>query len=330
MAAAPEPINVVSAADGAYIPHLAAMLQSLLQISHGQPVTFHLLHRATLDVASIEGVRSLCSRHGAAMVDITVRQDLIAEFLGHGRYPEEAWYRMVLPSLLPAIDRVLWLDADLLVLRPIRPLWDVNLAGHSLAAVRNALGPLHRDHPRALGISGDRYFNTGVMMLNLRQMHANGAERRLREAALKLRPINRFADQDVFSAVFADDVADLALSWNVMAGSYIYAAANIRVHGFREYRRAMWKPRIVHFTLHKPWLYGSSHPYRDQYLAHRRAAGWPSPARDDANWKRMLLRRLPMIWRALLASPHLLTPADILAKLGVWLLRPMIFIQRGR
>lgn len=332
MLADSQQIHVVSAADRNYVPHLAAMLQSLFRNEPGASITFHLLHRPDLDRECLERVRALCRGHGAACVDVTVPSGRVAEFLNGTRYPEEAWYRIVLPSVLPDLDRVLWLDADVLVLQSIRPLWDQDLCSSPLAAARNALGPLYRDHPRALGIADGRwrYFNTGVMLLDLRQMRASQAEDRLRKAAAKLRAISRFADQDVFSAVFADTFAELPLSWNVTAGSYIYAAANVRVHGFREYLRAMSAPKIVHFTLHKPWLYGSSHPYRDQYLEQRRAAGWPPPAHDEDTWKQRLLRRVPMLWRALLATPRLLTAADILMAFGVWLTHPTVFIQRRR
>jgi lipopolysaccharide biosynthesis glycosyltransferase len=314
------PLHIITAADERYAPHLAAMLHSLLDATPGTAITVHFLHRPGFDPATLARLQALCGRHGATLADVTVPRERIAPLVAESRYTEEAWYRLLLPSLLAQLDRALWLDADLLVRQSIVPLWNTDLRGRSVAAVLNALAPLHRNHPQALGMPAApwRYFNTGVMVLDLARMRATDAESRLSEAARRLRGRIVFAEQDVFNPVFSDDITSLPLAWNVTAGSYLYAGQGIRLHGLREYRAAIARPGIVHFTLHKPWLYGSSHPWRDEYLHHRAAAGWPAPEYPDRTWRNALARRLPMSLRLLLRDPRLLGLEDVAAMPVVW------------
>jgi lipopolysaccharide biosynthesis glycosyltransferase len=69
------------------------------------------------------------------------------------------WYRVLLPELLPVLDRVLYLDCDLIVTDSLDPLLDVDISGHLVAAVTNP--PFTPEwssrHSAALGTAGQRF-----------------------------------------------------------------------------------------------------------------------------------------------------------------------------
>jgi lipopolysaccharide biosynthesis glycosyltransferase len=203
-----------------------------------------------------------------------------------------------------------------LVLGKLRPLWEMALDGRPLAAVPNALGPRHRDHLRRIGMRDNpaEYFNTGVMLMDLDHLRDRGIQAALVSKALA-GGFNEFADQDVFNPVLSGNFKQLPLAWNLTAGAYLHAAEGARLHGLKQYREALRAPSVVHFTQHKPWNYASSHPYRNLYLHHRAAAGWPPPDYGRQGLRNWILRRIPMILRVALAQPDRLTAADILTRL---------------
>lgn len=314
-------IDVVNAADAAYVPHTAAMLHSLFASTPGTACHVHFLHRRGLDPAPLARLADLCGRHGARFTAVPVDRDRLDGLPIEGRFPEEAWYRVALPELLPELPRVLWLDADVIVRAPVRELWDTDLAGHPLAACPNAVMYSFRDVVAAIGV-GDRrqYFNSGVMVMDLARMRAEGSAATLREAARRIRAWNRFADQDVLNAAYHRRFRRLPLHWNVLSQSYINVPETIRVHGRDEYAEAMARPRIVHFTgrlAFKPWFPSCSHPYRDDYLRHRAAAGWPLPAARHGLRTR-LARRLPLRLRELLSTLRRRRLAEALSLLRPW------------
>lgn len=303
-------IDIACAADAGYLPHAGAMLCSLFAANPQQRFRVHFLHReGPLD---LERIDVLCRAHDADLRGVPVPSAMLEGIAGTDRYPEEAWYRIVLPDLLPQCGRLLWLDSDTIVLAPIQPLWELDLRGRPLAAVPNALGPRHADHLRRLGMHGPArdYFNTGVMLLDLYEFRRRGLSRRLREERVR-QAVNRFADQDVFGPVLAGDFVALPLYWNVMAGAYLHAHDAAAIHGIAVYREALRHPRIVHFTQHKPWRFPSSHPYRDHYLRFRREAGWEAPVHGSQPLRSRLARRMPFLLRAWLTARDQVTLRDL-------------------
>ena len=120
-----------------------------------------------------------------------------------------------LPELFPSLDRILYLDGDVLVRGDLAPLWETDLGGASLAAVRDS-GTIYwrpvpaRRHPG--------YFNSGVMLLDLAKMRRTGATARLFEA--KRRGVEegtaKLVDQNVLNEVFDGDVRHVSIRWNCL------------------------------------------------------------------------------------------------------------------
>ena len=82
--------------------------------------------------------------------------------------------KLLLAERLPAdLQRVIWLDCDLVVLADAGRLWDENLNGHHALATKDAVVPLVSSPSgvagwKELGIPADAsYFNAGVMSIDL-------------------------------------------------------------------------------------------------------------------------------------------------------------------
>lgn len=80
-----------------------------------------------------------------------------------------------LPELLPGVDRVIWLDADTLILADITELWEVDLDGHWIGTTNGVLTDasmkiLNRVTGGAYFWSAENSINAGVMLLDLRLM----------------------------------------------------------------------------------------------------------------------------------------------------------------
>lgn len=298
------PVNIVTAADAAYVPHVGAMLHSLFERNPDLNFSIYFLRRTGLDTDHIAKLSAVCRTFGASFTDREVDGALLAGLPVGGWYVEEAWYRVFIPGILPEINRVLWLDADVIVLDSIKALWQTDLGDCSLAACPNALLYQARHTVAALGVKDrSRYFNTGVLLLDLNRMRREKSEIALREAATKYREWIKFADQDVLNAVYYENYKRLPLYWNVLTHSYINVPETLRVHGKAEYTEAMRSPRIVHFTgrtSKKPWSARCGHPYRYAYLHHRAAAGWPPPEFAESNLKISLVSRLPLRLREIM------------------------------
>jgi lipopolysaccharide biosynthesis glycosyltransferase len=211
-----------------------------------------------------------------------------------GRIPLVMWYRVFLPELLPSADRVLYLDADTLVVAPLSPLWDEPLDGSYLAAVSNVLEPQYAARPAELGLPATQaYFNSGVLLFNLDAMRADRCTHEILRVARDEKLL--WPDQDALNVVLGARRVALHPRWNCMNSLYLLPEA------YDTFPRdvvddACRRPAIVHFEgpkLAKPWHYLSKHPYRGAYEHHRRNTPWPDVAVEGRTWRNRLLRPLP-------------------------------------
>ena len=287
-------MHVACAADANYAPHCAAMLVSLLARHAGASICVHYLHPADLAAPVRAGIERVVTERGAR---IRCHAFGDAEVAGLPSWPglrPVMWYRVLLAERLPELDRVLYIDADAIVLDDLRPLWDVALGGAWLAAVTNVTPKAFAGHARALGLpDDDAYFNSGVMLLNLARMRAEAAARRLVE--LGRAQALRFWDQDALNMLFHDGRIALDPRWNCTNGVFLVPEARARF-GAAAVEAAHRRPAIVHFEgpgPGKPWHYLSKHPYQAHYLRCRQQTPWPLVELEGRTWRNRVLRLLP-------------------------------------
>jgi lipopolysaccharide biosynthesis glycosyltransferase len=76
------------------------------------------------------------------------------------------YYRLAAPRILPLdVHKVFYLDSDIVVRRPIKALWDIDINNSALAAVADSVWSPDRNYARLP--PGARHFNSGVTLTNL-------------------------------------------------------------------------------------------------------------------------------------------------------------------
>lgn len=195
-----------------------------------------------------------------------------------------AFLRMLLPDLLPLeVQKVLYLDCDIVVKENLGELWDMDLVDRLLLAARDTIG--FASNPdgglanfRELGISSDaKYFNSGVLLLNLNKWREHGTTRKLLNYMADHHAIINYEDQEVLNAVLHDDWGELDFRWNWQIE---WRGVRIGTHK-REWVPETTRKSIVHFiTAEKPWLPGCDYEERKyffEYLDRTEWAGWRVP-----------------------------------------------------
>jgi lipopolysaccharide biosynthesis glycosyltransferase len=291
-------LHVALAADGTYLPHCAAVLSSLRAHDHGAPVHAHVLHPPELGAAGVERLASMADPRTLNVTAHPIASERVAGLPAWGRIPVTMWYRVLLPELLPGADRVLYLDADVLVIDSLAPLWATELSGSWVAAVTNVPERHMLDHAAGLGLNGpEAYFNSGVLLFNLAAMRRDGRTDALLACARERAEQLLWPDQDALNLVLGPRRQVLHPRWNLMNSVRQFPWAG-QLLGETETREAIARPGIVHFEgprENKPWHVLCEHPYRGRYTAHRRDTPWPQVRREGltpAAGVRLLRRRV--------------------------------------
>ena len=116
-------ISLLTTLDQNYLPQLQVMLTSLSVNNPGESFSLYLIHSGIPEEA-LSGVRQQCEAYGYLFSPIEVDDSLFRNAPVTRQYPKEMYYRLLAPVLLPGdLKRILYLDPDILIINPLRPLW---------------------------------------------------------------------------------------------------------------------------------------------------------------------------------------------------------------
>ena len=284
------------AAEGAtYVAHSAAMLHSLLAVERelGHDVHVHYMHGPDISTAMERRLAGMVEREGGRISFLPIPDEDIAGLPTKGFTRKATWYRIFLPELLPDVDRILYLDADLIVLDSIAPLWELDLDGSWVGAVTNVFQHNHLHRPAGLGLAGPEvYFNAGVLLMNLAEMRRDGRTRALLDYGVSNAERLEWRDQDALNVVLGERRLPLHPRWNLMNSTLLFDSA-AEVYGRDVVEEARARPAIRHFEgpdANKPWHYMCEGELRELYLEHRRATPWPRVRREGMTPRNVLRR----------------------------------------
>lgn len=287
---------VLCAADENYARPLAVTLHSAAsQLADG-----HFLQVVLLDGGITEsswmGLRETLVGLPVSVQVIRPDLSLVSDFATSHHISHAAYLRLLASKLLPDdIEKVIYLDSDLLVMDDVTKLWQLELGNAFCAAAPDIACPFidAREHFNCrqatdaafesvpyvaaicpipnwkdLGIDGSgSYFNSGVMVLNLKRWRQEGIAEKLFDCLRDNREHVWCWDQYALNVVFAGQWKPLEPRWN--QGSHVYeypneAACPIQSQQFIEMRD---RPSIVHYTTeYKPWMHREFHPQRERFF----------------------------------------------------------------
>lgn len=150
---------------------------------------------------------------GCTFIDVErlYRQRIPSAINVDGRFTQYALYRLLLPEIIPDA-RLLYVDADALVVSSLQDLWQRGLDGGALVAGVRDVGILE-SQLRDIGLSpGDVYINAGVTLMDLHGIRAAG----LPAEWLRLINSRHFSchDQDVINMTCQGRINLVGNEWN--------------------------------------------------------------------------------------------------------------------
>lgn len=248
------PMNILLSTDANYLPHVRTLLCSLHVNNPGERFRVYLLHRALEDDA-LAGLASDARRVSCNVVPIRMGPALFEGAPVSRRYPQEMYYRLIAPSVLPeSCKRVLYLDPDILVINPIRPLWNARLNGKLFAAAAHTLPTelLHEANKVRLNTE-HRYFNSGVLLIDVDAARAQTGPEEVFRYAREHQSELLLPDQDVFNVLYGRRTLEVPDAvWNFDARRF--AMHHLRSAGEIDLDWVMEHTAILHFCgKEKPW-----------------------------------------------------------------------------
>ena len=262
-------IHVACAADADYVQPMATMLRSLFaNVDPVRAIHVHALDGG-IDEQDKAKIAESCDHRGS----IHWIQASDSRFPGAplwGRMPVSTYYKLLIADRLPMeLDKVVWLDCDMVVLGDVSRLWDHDLAGRHALATQDAVVPHVSSRSgvaawQELGLPAvASYFNAGVMIIDLALWRRDRVGLRALDYVRTHRDRVCFLDQEGLNAVLAGLWGELDPRWN----------HNVSIPGAST--RAGRDPWIVHYAGNlKPWRQGVRKPSDGLYFHYLDQTPW--------------------------------------------------------
>ncbi len=239
-------IPVFYSVDDNYLPFLAVSIRSLIDnLSPDAKCEIHILHNGLTPKNADRIAQLTTDRVKIRLANVSSKLAPIAKKLNlRDYYTASIYFRLFIPSLFPKYRKAIYIDADTVINGDLTELYHMPLGNRLVAAVSDDIIASHEDFRNyaedGLGIPYEKYFNSGVLLMNLEQF-------RLREIEDKfVYLLNRYhfdtvcPDQDYLNVLCRDQVLFLDKGWNKMSIDCDYDG----------------EPNLIHYNMFfKPWQY---------------------------------------------------------------------------
>ncbi len=262
-------INIVFASDDNYAQHIAVVIASIMAKTK-EEVCFYVIND-NISKNKIEKLKNTADTFKAQIEFITVSEDKFINVYLSGHVSKAAYFRLALADILPNdIEKVIYLDVDLLVFDDINKLWQIDLKNLPLAAVPDygimASVRLCKQKKQVIGLPvGEKYFNSGVLVVNLKEWRKEDYTKQILEIINNNQLPHH--DQDALNKLFMHKWKELELRWNVIPP--IYYLFNKVVFN-KKLRNSALKAKsdiaILHYAgSYKPWQFKMYNGFNDKY-----------------------------------------------------------------
>lgn len=263
----------------------AVMISAIEHTSRPERLAFHLISNG-VHAETQERMTAEVANRGSQL-NIYEATNTTFEGLPVHRFGQAVYQRILLGEYLPDdVSRIVYLDSDLMIRDDLSKLGDMDLQGYPLAAVED----LSKSACKTIGIPRQEYFNSGVLVMDLKQWRSEGIHWQVAEYAAEHAHRLHYVDQCSLNGILHKRWLRLPPRWNAQANVYKILKKYSEGSGYSvdELEQATAWPAIIHFTgKKKPWLQHCFHPYRSEFLEILDQLDWvkPHPSRTDRNEK---------------------------------------------
>lgn len=307
-------INVLCSTDDNFAQHCAVMASSVLRHTES-PVIIHVIE-SKLSANNQQKLKETITANGGEIIFHHVGENYAKLLQVHdgSAVSDAAYYRFYVTTLIEdeSIEKILYLDCDIVVMDDVARLFQIDMTDYPIAAVRDIVNPANEKQMFGISFSyRDRYFNSGVLLINLKLWRQNNYQERLVE---KTRQINSFIfpDQDPLNAVFRNKWLELPPWWNRFS---VVRYQDVFFRTKSDELRYIYSPSIIHYAnnIARPWMDMIFVPWGKKYEEILALTPWKGTERQKVNtyskYKLLLIikciniiYRSPFFFRILIVS----------------------------
>ncbi len=266
-------MNILVTLDANYLNPLKVMLKSLFLNNPNEQFTVYVMH-SSLTEKEVAGLEEFVQRQDQALEEVRIDPNTFSDAPVIKHYSVEMYYRLLAFKFLPKeLDRILYLDPDILIINEVKELYEEDLEGYLYAAAyhdRASVKEINKLRLRPYEI--EAYYNSGVLLMNLEEQRKQVKEEDIFEFVELNKKKLILPDQDVINGLYSKWIKDIdEILYNFDARFYYYYKLTTKNTVDIDY--VINHTAIIHFCgKKKPWHQNYSGKFHSLYKHYERLA----------------------------------------------------------
>lgn len=257
-------INIAFAPDNNYVMPTTVALTSLLVNNKTEDLCIYIIYLENdLSISNRNIFENLANEFDKKILFKEVKRKALDKFPKF-RHGLSAYLRIFTPVLLPDVDKLIYLDGDIIVNKNISELFNIDVSNFEIAGVSDLKQLFDPEYLKIIGFKYNRYYiNTGVLLMNLRALRELNILVQTDSYLKKYKDLIYHEDQDILNCI-CPNILLLPPKYNSIIHLW---NKNLRVckqiWNEHEIKEAKYDPIIIHYLGGlKPWKYEVYHPYK--------------------------------------------------------------------
>lgn len=261
-------INVGIACDENYSKYAGVVIASVLYNSkQDDTLCFYILTDGLSENIKAE-ILKLKEIKDCEIKFITLEEKLFEAYKSiktHSYIPICTFYRLKLSSILPDVDKIIYLDCDVVVNKSLNELYNSDLGENIVGGVRDINRRMLKRNPS--------YVNAGMLVMDLKKIREQNIEDEFLNWTKNHIDTIKMGDQEIINEVLKGRIQILDDRWNVQSSNFTNRSS---------YTKNPW---IIHYvSKRKPWHFGSFSYHKNYYFKYLQLTPWALTDEDKKYW----------------------------------------------
>lgn len=265
-------MNICFATDDNYVRPTAVAMMTVMLTNKNEEICFYILAQSLLEKNKEILKNTVLKYSPKSKIEFCFLTDkMFSQFSSTIKESDHVslatYLRLYIPSLIPdSIDKILYLDGDIICTGSLASLYETDLEGFSMAAVHDERTCDAENFERLKYPVENGYAAAGVLLINVDWWKKNNIQQKTLEFIHANKKICIWHDQDALNKTLNGTIKFCHLKYNVYEQLY-ENEINYPPVFYREINEATENPVIIHFCSgRKPWHKESRCPFTPIWL----------------------------------------------------------------
>lgn len=205
-------INIAYGIDDNYARCMATSIASFCMNNKNKNFCFYIVASDLSNKTKIK-LKILAKDYNINIIIYEINKDFFRDMPIVHEISLATYFRILLPNLVLDVEKLYYIDADIVCLKDADILFNINLEDNIIAAVPDSK-KMNIKRNAALKLKQHIYFNAGVLIIDIKEWNNNDTSDRILEVINKYKDIIKYEDQDALNIVLSKKVKYISKKFN--------------------------------------------------------------------------------------------------------------------